>query len=152
MISQWSICSTICSCVETRSSQTEKSNTTQPKAKGKLTKFQQIKNIQFHVSSQYKNLTHYKHDSTSGRLVHWIDPEICTCHPQTMNPHTKWIINHVRVSPPETFLTSYISSCTHPVQTSFDSHHLVVIIYLISITSRVRISIVIDQILRQCTS
>jgi len=57
-----------------------------------------------------------------------------------------------RVSPPETFLTSYVSSCSHPVQTFFDSHNIVMIIYLILITSRVRISIVIDQILRQWTS
>ena len=53
---------------------------------------------------------------------------------------------------PQTFLASYISSYSHPVRTSFDSHHLVLFIYLIPNTSRVRISIVIDQILRQCTS
>jgi len=127
-----------------------KSNTIQPKEKGNLTKFLQIKNIQFHVSSQYKNLIHYKHDSTSGRLV--LPRYAPVIHLQTVNPHSPHTnessIMYDRVSPPETFLTSYISSCSHPIQTSFDSHHLVMIIYLIPITSRVRISIVIDQILK----
>ena len=54
------------------------------------------------------------------------------------------IILYDKVSPPETFLTNYILSYIHPVQTSFNSHHLVMVIYLIPITSRVRISIIIE--------
>ena len=72
-------------------------------------------------------------------------------HLHVVNPHSLHInespIMYDRVSPPETFLTNYVSSCSHPVQTSFDSHHLVIIIYLIPITSRVRISIVTMHIL-----
>ena len=45
-----------------------------------------------------------------------------------------------KLSPPKSFLTSYISSCSHPVRISFNSPHLVIFIYLIPITSRVRIS------------
>jgi len=113
---------------------------------------------QLHAPTQYKILTHYKLDSTSGRLVHWIDLEICTCHTSprcepTQPPlHTnKSSIMYDKVSPPETFLPSYVSSCSHPIQTSFNSHHLVIIVYLIHTTSRVRISLV-HPILRQCTS
>jgi len=68
------------------------------------------------------------------------------------SPINESTILYDNVSPLETFLSNYISSCNHPIQTSFDSHHLVMLIYLIPITSRVRISIVIDHILRQCTS
>jgi len=70
------------------------------KTNGKLTKFLIILSIsiqtqrltplksfiQLHAPSQYKTLTHYKLDSTSGRLVHWINLEICTCH--TLWTHT----------------------------------------------------------------
>ena len=68
------------------------------KTKGKLTKnFNSISIqtqiltplksfIQLQAPSQYKTLKHYKLDSTSGRLVHWIDLEICTCH--TLWTHT----------------------------------------------------------------
>jgi len=56
------------------------------------------------------------------------------------------------VSLSKTFLVSYILSCSHLVRTSFDSHHLVLLIYLIPNISKIRISIVIEHILRQFTS
>ena len=95
----------------------------------------------------------YKHNSTLRRLVYWIDLEIfynTTPKCESIQSPNQWINNmYDKVSLPETFLTNYISSCNHSVQTSFDSHHLVIFIYLILITSIVWISIVIKRILRQ---
>jgi len=56
---------------------------------------------------------------------------------QTVNPHNHQInestILYDKVSPPEFVLISYISNCSHSVQTSIDFHHLVIFIYVIPI-------------------
>jgi len=72
---------------------------------------------------------------------------------QTVNPQNSQSMNQqscmTRLVP---FPTNYISSYRHQNQTFFNSHHLVMLIYLISITNRVKISIVIGYIFKQCTS
>ena len=106
---------TICSCVKntiiayryqnssTRKKRVSKPILSNPKSFNQMQDLTQHKtsgsSISVNLIHHYNNkiLKHYRLGSTSGRLVHWIDPAMCTCHTSpncesTQSPH-KWIIN-----------------------------------------------------------